>query len=270
LDGNDPYGIRVWHGQTLLPIVNRRFFYPLPAVALALPFSWLAPNAAAVCFVVASAALLGYAITRDGFDRVPLLLSVPFLGAAQFAQSTIAIVAFALIPAAAGFAFLKPNVGIALFAWRPSWWAGLTAAALFVGSVAIVPDWPAHWFAVVRNSPAHQAPVMIPGGFLVLICAIKWRRPETRLLLLMALIPHGLYFYDELPLLLIAQSRREAMLLAIASWLGLLLWMATSPGPDVPDMKRWVVWTLYLPAAAMVLTRPNEQPAAVVPIPSNR
>jgi hypothetical protein len=82
----------------------------------------------------------------------------------------------------------------------------------------------------------------------------------------MAMIPHGLYFYDELPLLLVAQTRRETMLLAVASWLGLLLWMATSPGPSIVDMKRWVVWTLYLPAAALILMRPNEATVSSVSV----
>ena len=56
--------------------------------------------------------------------RVPsrsLVLAVPFLAAAQFAQSTPLILALALIPATRALAILKPNIGLAIFAWRPGW-----------------------------------------------------------------------------------------------------------------------------------------------------
>jgi len=258
LDGNDPYQVRWSSGNWILPPVNLRFFYPLPAIAFGLPFTWLSPSAAAFWFVFSSATFLGYAITRDGFERVPVLLSVPFLGAVQFSQTSPLIVACALVPATAGLALLKPNIGLALFAWRPSWTAILVAFVLCLASLALRPDWPKEWLALLRDSPAHHAPITVAGGVLVLASLVRWRRPDARLLLAMAVIPHGLYFYDELPLFLVARSRRESMVLVVSSWVGLLGWMATSAGFELRDMASWVVWSLYVPATAMVLLRADD------------
>jgi len=258
LEGGDPYQIAHWSGGIQLPDAKQRFFYPLPAFAFGLPFAWLSPEAAAVAFVVCSAAALGYLLTRDGYERVPLILSVPFLASAQFAQTTVAIVACALEANASGFALLKPNIGLALFAWRPSRRAALVASAIFIGSAILSPTWPAHWRILVRSSPTHHAPITMATGFVALAAIARWRRPEARLLIAMSLIPHGLYFYDELPLLLIASSRRETMVLTFMSWLGLLAWMATSPGPDLHHIQQWVVASLYPATVIMILRRPNE------------
>src|SRR6478736_2542179 len=75
VQGVDPYGIQ---NGAVAPLVHR-FFYPLPGALLGMPFSWLGVSLAAVCFSVASAAFLMFAITQDGFERVPVVLSVPFL-----------------------------------------------------------------------------------------------------------------------------------------------------------------------------------------------
>lgn len=254
LAGGDPY--QVGPGDRL-PAVFWRFFYPLPSVALGLPFVWLSAENAAIAFVTCSAALLGFVLTRDGFDRVPLLFSVSFLAAAQFAQSTPLILALSLIPALRALSMLKPNIGVAIFAWRPSWRNVLIAGMLFVVPMLFWPNWPRSWYISVRSSPAHHAPAFVGVGALALLSILRWRRPEGRLLLAMTIVPHGLYFYDELPLWLVAQTRRESMILALTSWFGWLAWNITSVGPRVPDSAPWSVASLYIPALIMLLRRPN-------------
>jgi hypothetical protein len=155
---------------------------------------------------------------------------------------------------------LKPNIGLAVFAWRPTWRDVLIAAAIFSIPLIFWPDWPRRWLISVRSSPMHHSPAAIGVGALALLSVLRWRRPEARLLFAMTLIPHGLYFYDELPLWLIAQTRREALTLTIASWLGWFAWNATSDGPRVTDLQPWVVASLYIPAVFMVLRRPNIGP----------
>jgi len=79
-------------------------------------------------------------------------------------------------------------------------------------------------------------------------------------LFVMALVPHGLYFYDELPLWLVASSRRDALLLTGASWIGWVLWLTASSGPGSPNLRDaapWLVASLYLPCLWLVLRRPN-------------
>ena len=264
LDGGDPYRLMWW---MKLPALHTPFNYPLPAVGMGLPFVWLRQQSAAIGFVACSAGLLGFAITRDSFNRVPLLLSVPFMFAGQLSQTSFLILALALLPAAAGLTVMKPNIGLALFAWRPRWWTVITGGALLLGTILISPNWPAEWLAWVRTSPTHRPPVAAGVGLLPLLAVLRWRRPEARLLIAMTLVPHGLYFYDELPLWLIASSRREALLLSGASWIGWVLWLALSGGPGAPrlrDVAPWLVASLYLPCLWLVLRRPNVGPVPEV------
>jgi hypothetical protein len=152
---------------------------------------------------------------------------------------------------------LKPNIGVAIFAWRPSWKNVMFAVLIFLVPTLIWPAWPRGWLISVRSSPAHHAPALTGVGALALLSIFRWRRPEGRLLFVMSVVPHGLYFYDELPLWLVAQTHREAMLLVLTSWLGWLAWNIASPGPRVPDSAPWAVAALYLPATLMLLRRPN-------------
>src|SRR5262249_8132815 len=154
-------------------------------------------------------------------------------------QTSFLILALALIPAAAGLTVMKPNIGLALFAWRPRLQTILFGGLLILGTVVISPHWPIEWLGWVRNSPSHCARVFGVGG-VALLALLRWRRPEARLLLAMAFIPHGLYFYDELPLWLVASTRREALALTGASWLGWLGWVATSAGPSFRDIAPWM------------------------------
>jgi hypothetical protein len=258
LDGGDPYRL-IWSMD--LPALHTPFNYPLPAVAMGMPFAWLHQWDAAIAFVTCSAALLGFAVTRDHFNRVPLLFSVPYVFAAQFAQTSFLILALALIPAAAGLTVMKPNVGLALFAWRPTWRTVITGGALVVGTVIISPEWPREWLTLVRTSQTHRAPMFVGIGAIGLLAVLRWRRPEARLLVAMTVVPHGLPFYDELPLWLVAASRREAMALSLTSWLCWLGWVSAG-GRDSPllihNSSAWAIAGVYVPCLIFVLRRPNE------------
>jgi hypothetical protein len=254
LVGLDPYQIGP---DDRLPAVNARIFYPLPGLFLGLPFVWLSPPNAAIAFIGCSAALLGFALTREGFGRVPLVFSVSFLASAQFAQSAPLIFALALFPATRALSMLKPNLGLAFFAWRPSRRNVFVAAAIFVVSLLFWPRWLHGWYLTAHSSPVHHAPAATGVGAFALLSILRWRRPEGRLLFAMSVVPHGLYFYDELPLWIVAQTRRESMVLVLTSWLGWVGWNLTSPGPRVPDSSSWSVAALYLPALVMLLRRPN-------------
>jgi hypothetical protein len=255
VSGGDPYQIG---SSSHLPTLFWRFFYPLPSIVLGFPFMWLDPERAAIGFIVCSAFLLGFALTRDGLERVPIAFSVSFITAVQFAQSSPLILALALVPATRALSMLKPNLGLAVFAWKPAWRHVFVAVALFTLPLIVWPDWPRRWLISVRSSPMHHAPAMVGVGALALLSALRWRRPEARLLFAMTIVPHGLYFYDDLPLWLIAQTRRDAIALTVCSWLGWLAWNITSTGPRVIDMQPWVTVSLYVPALIMVLARPNE------------
>lgn len=238
------------------------FAYPLPAIGLALPFVWLSPEAATVAFIGCSSALFAYAITRDGFMRLPALLSVPFVLAMRSGQTSIGAVALGILPLAGGLAVMKPNLGLALFAWCPRWRTVIYGGALLAGSVLVAPEWPRWWLASIRHSPNYHPPILLFGGVVVLLALLRWRDPGARLLVAMAVIPHALFFYDDLTLWLIPRTHRETMLLTWCSWLAYGGWFATSydvtaQAFDIRRMGPWILWCLYVPCLVMILRRPN-------------
>jgi hypothetical protein len=109
------------------------------------------------------------------------------------------------------------------------------------------------------GSLPHKAPVLLPGGVLLLLAVRKWRTPEGRCCSGRSrLIPHGPY--DALVLFLIPRTRRGVLLLAVSSMLGMALAAIVAPwhpGGDVANPRAWVcmLLTLYLPALWLVLKR---------------
>jgi hypothetical protein len=220
----------------------------------------LSQAVAGVAFTIASAGALGFALTRHGYERLSLVFSVPFLVAALYMQTTPFVLAVALFPRAAGLELVKPNIGAALFAREPRVWAAATALLLYLLATLAFPWWPEHWTLSVRSSPIHHAPLATGIGAVGLASLLRWRRPEARLLFAMTVIPHGVGFYDELPLWLTAETRREAVLLTGASWIGAFAWLTIGNGSFIGSAW-WIALALYVPATALVLRRPNSGPA---------
>jgi hypothetical protein len=165
----------------------------------------------------------------------------------------------------------KPTIGAAIFAARPSRWAiygGLVLVAL-----AFLADrsWVAHWLdAIARNERTvppvapYQAPVLVPGGVFALACLARWRRPEARLVAVLACIPQTLLPYEWLYLFLVPRAWHEALLLTAASW-GALTWVLIHHPMTQSDFARFItangqaaIIALYIPATIIVLRRPNE------------
>ena len=255
--GIDPYHVA---RTGALPALFSRFFYPLPAILLSAPFAWLPPTPAAISFAVVSAAILLFGMTADGLQRTSVLLSAPFVVAAAAAQATPVIVGLALLPALSAFALLKPSVGVPLLARSVSIKSVLVVGAVFLVSIAFFPEWPLDWMRTLGGTAVHQSPVFAGIGFVGLASAVRWRRGDARLLLMMTIIPHSLAFFDEIPLWLVAQTRQEAMLLTVTSWLGVVGSLSTGDH-NLMRAGPWIAATIYFPATVMVLLRPNEGPA---------
>lgn len=237
--------------------------YPLPAIIAAAPFAPLSLPLAVGAFAGISVCLFAYAVTRDNWDGLLLLVSAPLLLAVLLGQWSPILTATALLPIGGFLAVTKPNLGLALTIYRPSRGALLGFAALLGMSLILLPSWPRDWLhslALDRRSGTHVAPIMTPFGFVLVLSLLRWRRPEARLLLAMACVPQLLFFYDQLPLLLLAASRLEKYALIVASDIAFLIWMAlghdSAAGPRIAE---WcVILGIYLPCLVMLLRRPNE------------
>ena len=258
LAGEDPYmhitpsGAYPWDAQ---------YFYPLTAALVAAPFSLLPPKIAGALFFGGSAALLAYAVSKDGWGRMPLFLSTSFMVAAAVGQWSPLITAVTLLSAAQVLALAKPTLGAAAFLYKPTWKAALAGGIFLLISLWVMPNWPMSWWLELQDrqtSLQYKLPALtlFPLGLLLLAAGLRWRKPEGRLLLALALIPQNMWFYDQLQLWLIPRSLKESWLLTILSWLAYGVWRWHSAGTSLGDPAgrpdAFVLVFCYLPALALL------------------
>lgn len=271
----------LWHGRNPYEFVGPRgaflwkwpLYYPMPALVMAAPLGLLPVVLARMVFAGVSSALLAFAITRDGFSRWPLFISLAFVVNVELVQWSSLMAAAALIPALSWTAVAKPNIGVAIAASAQS----VRSIAIMAGgallltgaSFAILPDWVSQWLANVRSAGHFQPLLVRPGGFLVLAALLRWRRPEARLLVALAATPLTPTFYDPVMLFLVARTFREALVLALGSLALYFVVAFAAPAPNLEDWGAVVatasVWLLYLPCVFMVLRRPNRADAGLPP-----
>ena len=96
----------------------------------------------------------------------------------------------------------------------------------------------------------------------MLLGLLRWRRPEGRLLALLAVIPQTPGLYDTLLLFAIPATLNEACVLALLSHAARWVLLPTAAYPvfqEVADETAVVsIMLVYLPALIMLLRRPNE------------
>jgi hypothetical protein len=241
-------------------------YYPMPALVAAAPLGLLPVLAARAVFAGGSAGLLAWAITRNGWSRLPIFLSVSFMVTMELGQWSALYAAAFFIPALGAIGIAKPNFAAVLAAGahqRTSlvWLAGGTIALLAISQI-LQPGWHDSWLANLRAADHFKPHVLRPLGFLLLLAALKWRRPEARWLLALAVIPQAPSFYDQLLLAVICLTSREALIFA-ASTVVLFFYVGfNTPQPDYESWGRLVgngtLWICYFPALVMVLRRPNQ------------
>lgn len=257
--GRDPYAL-VGPGRPF--DLEWPLLYPLTAAVLALPLSWLTVTSARMLFFGASIALYSYAITREGWARLPILGSGAMFYAAYAVQWSPLLAAAFLVPPL-GFLFAaKPNIGLALFCARPSWWAVVGVAGLTVASILIQPTWVTEWLAATRVAVHVRPPIAQWGGPLLVLAALRWRRRDARLLLALACVPQNLLVYESFALALIPATVGEAVTFSVLTHI--VLWTLLAMAPYHGALRyfrvsaRMMVALAYLPCLVMVLRRPNE------------
>ncbi len=262
LRGFSPY--KVENAFTTLYPFSAGYLYWLPAAIIFEPFGALDPQTATALFAGVSVAVFAYALTVDGWWRLPLLLSAPAVYAARSGQTSPLLVAAMLLPSLGWLAPIKFTLGAAGFAYNLSVRYALLAAGVVVASVAAYPWWPLEWVHELSDVAGtfYHVPVLLPGGFLLLAALIRWRRPEARLLAAMACIPQTMFYYDQLPLALVARSYRQALAFAVLSWVPVAVSLIHfGGGAERAHLFAWlaplIVACYYVPCLAVVLSRPN-------------
>lgn len=262
-DGLNPYdvvgprGAFHWHWP---------LYYPLPALLVVAPLGLLPVIAARAVFSAASAFLLAWGATRDGWQRLPIFISVSFLVTVELSQWSALFAAAYFIPGLAAAGLAKPNLGVALLAGdqsgRTTLWSLVGGLVLLIVAQALQPGWHEPWLENLRQAPHFRSPVLRPLGFVLLLAALRWRRPEARWLLALSIVPLPPTFYDQLLLGVVCRTARESLVFAAST---VVLFFYVGFNVPQPDYLAWgqlvgngTVWFCYLPALVMVLRRPNE------------
>lgn len=241
-------------------------YYPATALVAFGPFALLPLLYARAAFVAVSAALLAYGVTRQTWRGLLLFASGSYLACAALAQWAPLLTAGLLLPWAAALLSAKPNLGLAAIGGAHDRRTLLAAAAgsvvLIAVSLALAPSWPASWIAGMRGATHFTAAIARPGGFLVALALLRWRQWQARLLIAMAVLPLNPSASDLLPLLLVAGTVAESVVLSIGT---LLIYVAVARCyPALTFLGCMTragaldVWLVYLPCVVMVLRRPNE------------
>jgi hypothetical protein len=272
------FGARsLFHGMDPYPLIGpgRAFnytwplIYPLPAVISVMPLAGFAESVAATLFVGLSSALLSFGLSRDGWYRMPLFISEAFLSSARLGQWSILLTAALFLPWLAIFAIAKPQSSIPVLAGstsrRPIAFAIAGGVVLLAISTVLQPHWIAEWFAGVRNARHMEPPITRFAGFLVLLVLLRWRRPESWLVLSLACLPQSWGWYGTLPLFTVPATFGQAVFLAgVAVVGGNVAAMVIPAHPTANGFYYWagsvVMITIYLPSVILILRRPNEGP----------
>jgi hypothetical protein len=257
VDGRDPYSMRpgapLWRFEDPL-------FYPLPALMVLWPIHWMSRAFATAVFVAVPAGLLAWRLSRRALWPLLTLASPSFVMAVVLGQWTPWLVLAMLWPAFGLLLATKPTLGAACFAYRPTRRAFIGGVLITLLSLALWPAWPLLWLRNLRAVIEHPAPITAPFGILLCLAALRWRRAEARLLLAMACVPQLLLFADQLPLMLLARSARQAALLAIGGWIAAIFWFVQEAHKfgAVWFAAPYVLAGCYLPALWIVLRERNE------------
>jgi hypothetical protein len=245
--------------------------YPLPAVVATIPLAGLPARWAETIFLGLGAGALAWALTRRRLANPQLCVfaSFAFLTIAANVQWSLLLTAAALLPGLGVLLACKPTLGLALFAAYPSRRTAIAAGLFGLATVVIWPWWVAAWLTTIRTQTHLIAPVTLltAGGPLVLLALARWRRPEARLLVALACVPHSPVLYETIALFLIVETWTEgALLVALTTGLFLLQGQC-GPGMDFHAWLRhaaqWQVAVVYLPCLLLILRRPNAAPVTV-------
>jgi hypothetical protein len=257
LRGESPYA------AVQMPPWPWRINYPFPAILLSTPFALLPLPFARGAFVGIVTAVFTFAITRRARWSLYFLISGAMLWSWIAVKWEPVLIAAALTPALGWLLVVKPTMGFALWAAYPRRSAVIGGLVLLGLSFVLHPPWLSEWFNSFAGTP-HRPHLVRPGGFLLLLSLLRWKRSEGRLLAALCIIPQTTALYEVLPLALLAENRRHGAVFAGVTMAAHLVYQLgpQGPWPVGAEYQWWVMLgMIYLPGLVIILRRPNQSRA---------
>jgi hypothetical protein len=174
------------------------------------------------------------------------------------------MVAATLAPGLGFLLAVRPNTGAALWTAWPSLRALLAAGVFLVLSLLALPSWPWDWWqALPVDNTVLMPPILRPFGVVLLLAALRWRTPEGRLILAIAVMPQTTLPYELVPLALIPANRIEMGIFVVGSWIAMAAaeWLHVSQSVAEWGATGWAVTlcAVYLPMLYLVLRRQSSK-----------
>lgn len=243
LAGRDPY--RHEPSMFLVP-------YPLTAAIIVFPWAFFPGKSGVALLFGGTSALLSYILIQDNqYWRLIIFVSPAYIMALKSIQWSPLFLLASFVPVFAPILLAKPTLALPaalLMKWTP---LGLLMT-IIVGGIPflIMPDWFWRWIEQVASYDGF-IPLLSWFGPVFLISALFWRKVEARLFIAMNLVPQHRFFYDQLLLWTIPQTKRQMIALTIFSWIGFCLILMNFRTLWVDEI--YLLATTYLPAFLIIL-----------------
>ena len=271
LDGANPYAVVRANAPGPVGPFEYNLYYPLPALLVVTPLTWLPIAAARAAFCAISFGILAFLLTTRAWYPLAGLASGAGLMTLTLAQWSGLTAAAVLAPALSVAAATKPNAHVAVLAsyrrWRAVFVSVATGAIFFILAFIVRPGWVGEWLGAINRDPNLRPIGFHPLGWLLLLALFRWRRQAARWILVACFLPGTPVVYNALPLFAYPWTFRTTLVLALLShaamWPPLL---ASSRGTgfagyaavSVPSL----LFLLYLPAVVFLLREPNVEVGA--------
>lgn len=229
--------------------------YPLTSAILVMPFSFLPGNLGLLLVVgLASGTLAFFILTREPYWRILLFLNPCFLLAIKSAQwSPILLLAY-YCPALSFLVLGKPNIALPIltrFTFRLRYI--IPCLLLVIVSLIFMPTWPIRWFSSLGPYKGF-IPMLTWSGPLLALALLRWRDKQSWFFLSLCICPQQRFFYDQLLLWALPQTRTRILVLTLSSWMGYFL--ISLRYQNLLPAEPYLLLFLYLPTLWMVLFPP--------------
>lgn len=242
-EGRDPYR----HEPSIMLVP-----YPLTAAIIVFPWA-LFPGVwgLVLLFGIVSACLAYVLIRDDQYWRLIVFVSPAYFMALKSIQWSPFFMLALFLPIVAPVLLAKPTLALPV-ALSISWTPLRLLITVFVGIIPfiVMPDWLWRWIDQVGNYDGF-IPLISWFGPIFLLSGLFWRDVRARLFFLMTLIPQHRFFYDQLLLWAIPQTRQQMLILTISSWIGFYyIWLSFD---TLWVNEVYLLTTIYLPAFLITL-----------------